>query len=145
MQLDVKSARPRYPLGVLVIILISALRCVTIVAGLMDVKSGGILDWIRSGSPIPEFPPGSNGELIARILLAGLLATSLLVIVGLVARRRWAWVLAIVTSGLILAIDLGWWWSGDPRYGAMFLNVIAVFYLNQRDVRASLRGRRSPA
>ena len=145
MQLDVKAARPRYPLGVLVVILISALRCVTIVAGLLNVKSEGFIGWIRSASPIPEFPPGSNGELIAGMLLAGLLATSLLVIVGLVARQRWAWVLAIVTSGLILAIDLGWWWSGDPRYGAMFLNVIAVFYLNQRDVRASLRGRSGPA
>ena len=127
----------------LVVILVNALRCLTIVAALADVKSEGILGWIRSGSPIPEFPPGSDAEVIAGILLAGLLATSLLVILGLLLRRRWAWVLAIVTSGLILAIDLGWWWSGDARYGAMFLNVIAVFYLNQRDVRASMRGRSS--
>jgi len=145
MQPEVQYARPRYPLGVLVVILVNALRCVTIVATLVNVRSEGILGWIKSGSPIPEFRPGSDAEVIARILLAGLLATSLLVIVGLVARRRWAWVLAIVTSGLILAIDLGWWWSGDARYGAMFLNVIAVFYLNQREVRTSLRGRSSPS
>jgi len=145
MQTAATSAGPRYPLGVLIVILLSALRCFTIATALVNVRSDGILGWIRSGSPLPEFPPGSNGEVIAGILLAGLLAASLLVIVGLVARRRWAWVLAIVTSGLILAIDLGWWWSGDARYGAMFLNVIAVFYLNQRDVRASLRGRSSPS
>ena len=145
MQLDAKAAGPRYPLGVQVVILISALRCVTIVVALLSVKSEGILGWVRSASPVPEFKPGSDGEVMAGALLVGLLATSLLVIIGLVARRRWAWVLAIVTSGLILAIDLGWWWSGDPRYGAMFLNVIAVFYLNQRDVRVSLRGRVGPA
>ena len=66
---------------------------------------------------------------------------------GLLARQRWAWVLAIVSSGVILAIDLGWWWSGEPRYGSMLINSIAVFYLNQRDVRAALaryRGRVRP-
>ena len=41
---------------------------------------------------------------------------------------------------MILAIDLGWWFSGDARYSSMFLNSIAVFYLNQRDVRLALRG-----
>ena len=60
---------------------------------------------------------------------------------GLLARRQWAWVLAIVSSGVILAVDLGWWWTGEPRYLSMLLNVIAVFYLNQRDVQLALRGR----
>jgi uncharacterized membrane protein (DUF2068 family) len=61
-------------------------------------------------------------------------------VIGLLAHKQWAWVLAIVSSGLILAIDLGWWWSGEPRYGSMLINSVAVFYLNQRDVRSALRG-----
>ncbi len=60
--------------------------------------------------------------------------------IGLLARKQWAWVLAIVSSGVILAIDLGWWWSGEPRYGSMLINTVAVFYLNQRDVRIALCG-----
>jgi hypothetical protein len=140
MQRGVTSVRSRYPLGVVVVAAIAALRGLTILAALANVGSGGILDWFKEGSPLPEFRPGSDAEIIARILLAGLLAASVLVVVGLVLRRRWAWVLAIVTSGLILAIDLGWWYGGEARYGSMFLNVIAVFYLNQRDVRVSLRG-----
>lgn len=140
MQRGVTSVRSRYPLGVAVVVAIAALRGLSILAELANVESGGILGWFKAGSPLPEFRPGSDAEIIARILLAGLLAASVLVVVGLVLRRRWAWVLAIVTSGLILAIDLGWWYGGDARYGSMFLNVIAVFYLNQRDVRVSLRG-----
>jgi len=134
------SARSRYPLGVLVVILIAAVRGMTIVAGLVGFEGNAVIDWLRAASPLPEFRPGSDLEIVARILLAGLLIASVLVVIGLLARRRWAWVLAIVSSGVILAIDLGWWYGGDARYISMLFNVIAVFYLNQRDVRQALRG-----
>jgi hypothetical protein len=130
----------RYPFGILVIAVLTALRCVTIIAALLDVHGSPLADWVRSGSPLPQPAPGSDFEVIARILLIGLLVASVLVVFGLLAHKEWAWVLAIITSGLILAIDLGWWWSGDSRYGSMLLNTVAVFYLNQRDVRTALRG-----
>ncbi len=137
--------RSRYPLGVLVIAVITALRCVTISAGLLDIQGTDFADWLRASSPLPEFAHGSSFEVIASVLLVGLLVASVLVVIGLLARRQWAWVLAIVSSGVILAIDLGWWWSGDARYSSMLLNVIAVFYLNQRDVRLALRGPVAPS
>jgi hypothetical protein len=130
----------RYPLGVLVIVALTAVRCVTLVAALLDARGSPLADWARDGSPVPQPAPGSDFEIIARILLIGLLAASVLIVLGLLAHKEWAWVLAIITSGLILAINLGWWWSGDARYGSMFLNTVAVFYLNQRDVRLALRG-----
>jgi hypothetical protein len=43
--------------------------------------------------------------------------------------------MAIVTTGLILALNLGWWLGGEPRYLGMAINSIGVLYLNQRDVR----------
>ena len=129
-----------YPLGVLVIVALTVLRCVTIVAALVDLEGGPVADWVRSGSPLPQPPPGAEFEIVARVVLIGMLIASVLVVIGLIARRQWAWVLAIVTSGVILAIDLGWWWNGEPRYGSMVLNSIAVFYLNQREVRAALGG-----
>jgi len=133
--------RPRYPLGVVVVIVIAALRCVTIIATFIGLQNdGGVIDWVIGSSPVPELAPGSNLGLIARVILIGILIASVLVVIGLLAHRRWAWVLAIVTSGFILAIDLGWWFSSEPRYISMLLNVIAVFYLNQPDVRLSLRG-----
>jgi hypothetical protein len=140
MTQDERPGGPRYPLGVIVIILITVLRCVSIVAGLVNITGNGLADWLRASSPLPEFPPGSDQEIVAGFLLGGLLIASIIAVVGLLARRQWAWSLAIVSSGLILAIDLGWWYAGEPRYGSMLANVIAVFYLNQRDVRLALRG-----
>jgi hypothetical protein len=132
--------RSRYPFGILVIVVLTALRCLTLVAVLLDVRGSPLADWLRGGSPLPQPVPGSDFELIFRILLVGMLVASLLVVIGLLAHREWAWVLAIVTSGLILAINLGWWWYGEPRYASMLLNTVAVLYLNQRDVRLALRG-----
>ena len=133
--------RSRYPLGVVVVIVIAVARCITIIGTFIGLQSeGSVFDWVVSSSPVPELPPGSELGLIARVILIGILIASVLVVIGLLAHRRWAWVLAIVTSGFILAIDLGWWFSSEPRYISMLLNVIAVFYLNQPDVRLSLRG-----
>lgn len=129
-----------YPLGVVVVIVIAALRCVTIGAGLLGLQGGPVAEWVRAASPLPESGLGPGIDFVARVLLGALLVASVLVIVGLLGRRHWAWVLAIVSCGVVLAIDLGWWWGGDPRYGSMLLNVVAVFYLNQRDVRSALRG-----
>ncbi len=140
MTFEGRQARSPYPLGVIVVILITGLRCVTIVAGLVNIQGGDVADWLRGVSPLPEFTPESDLGVLFRVVLVGLLIASILVVIGLLARRGWAWVLAIVSSGVILAIDLGWWWAGEPRYGSMLLNVIAVFYLNQRDVRVALRG-----
>ena len=72
----------------------------------------------------------SDADLVAMIVL-----TSLSVI-GLWRFRTWGWSMALILSGLILALDISWWFAGQPRYPGMFLNMVAVFYLNQRDVRA---------
>ena len=135
-----RRTRLRYPLGIIVIVALTAARCATLVAALLNLHGSPLADWLIGGSPLPQPAPGSDLEVIARILFIGLLVASVLVVVGLLAHKDWAWVLAIVSSGLILAIDLGWWWAGEPRYGSMLMNSVAVFYLNQRDVRLALRG-----
>jgi hypothetical protein len=135
------ETRPRYPLGVVVVIVIAAMRCLTIVTTFLGLQDdGSIISWVIGSSPVPDVAPDSELGLVAKVILIGILIASVLAVIGLLAHRRWAWVLAIVTSGFILAIDLGWWFSSEPRYISMALNVIAVFYLNQRDVALSLRG-----
>ena len=140
MTLSRRLPRSRYPLGIIVIVVLTALRAATLVASLLDLHGSELADWARGGSPLPQPTPGSEFEVIAKILIVGLLIASVLVVIGLLANKRWAWILAIVSSGLILAINLGWWWIGEPRYASMLVNSVAVFYLNQRDVRTALRG-----
>jgi hypothetical protein len=132
--------RERYPRGVIVVALISVMRIATIAAGLFVVEEGGILGWLAQSGPIPPAPAGTDVEIVVRVLLVGLVIASVLTIVGLALHKRWAWVLAIISAGAILAIDIGWWFAGEPRPVSMLMNAIAVFYLNQRDVRVALRG-----
>jgi hypothetical protein len=136
----VSSLRQRYPLGVIVVGGIAFFRSITIVADITEVQRDGVFGWIANSGPLPDMPPGTDVQIVALAMLWGLLIASVLVVVGLALGMRWAWVLAIITSGVILALDLGWWFAGDPRHASMLLNSIAVFYLNQRDVRLALRG-----
>ena len=57
--------------------------------------------------------------LVAIFLIASLAASS-----GCSAGAR-GWMLAIVTAGAILALDLGWWAGGEPRYLSMAVNAVA--------------------
>jgi hypothetical protein len=136
----VRGMRERFPLGVIVVAVISLVRAVTIAAGLFDFSREGIVGWLAANGPIPSGEAGTNVEILVSAFLAGLLIASVVTLVGLVLHQRWAWVLAIISAGAILAIDIGWWFAGEPRPISMLLNCIAVFYLNQRDVRVALRG-----
>jgi hypothetical protein len=136
----VTTLRERYPLGVIVVALISIVRSITITAGFVWVEQEGILGWLAANGPIPTVGAGPDVEIVVKAVLIGLLTASVLTLVGLVMHKRFAWVLAILSAGAILAIDIGWWFAGEPRPVSMLLNCIAVFYLNQRDVRIALRG-----
>jgi len=55
--------------------------------------------------------------------------------VGLLRLERWAWVLAMLIVGVHMTFDLLRYFAvGDRPYAAMLLNVVVVFYLNQREV-----------
>jgi len=80
--------RSRYPLGVVVVIVIAVARCVTIIGTFIGLQSeGSVFDWVVSSSPVPELAPGSDLGLIARAILIGILIASVLV-VWVVQKRR---------------------------------------------------------
>ena len=126
----------RRPLGILVVVALGLARLIIEVTALATVDPSGVLGWIASGSNIPEFAADTTAWYLGSLGILLLLAATAASIVGLWQYRTWGWSLALILAGVILAIDLAWWYAGQPRYTGMFLNMVAVFYLNQRDVRA---------
>jgi hypothetical protein len=129
-------SEPAPSLGILVIVIGTIIRIVPIVAALLK-PTGDVAVWLAQYSPVPDFTPGSALEFVGEGVLIGVLVVSVLSIIGLLQRRTWGWTLAVVTSGLVLALNIGWWASGEPRYLSMAVNTIVVFYLGQRDLRAA--------
>jgi len=122
-------------LGIWVIVIGTVVRIIPIVAALLR-PTGSVAEWLADYSPVPDFPLGSALDLVANSVMIGIIAVSVLSIIGLLQRRSWGWTLAIVTAGFILALNIGWWAGGEPRYLSMAVNTIVVFYLGQRDLRA---------
>ena len=130
----------RRPLGVIVIALVQFGRAALIATQLLEFNPFPDQDWFHAAVQLPEPAVGTVAFAVSRIIGVGLLAASLIVGLGVLRSRRWAWIGAILMSGLGLAFAIGSWWDGHPQYLAMAINVVAVFYLNQRDVRLALRG-----
>ena len=122
--------------GIAVVVVFTVVRVVLIALGLLVAfgrfEAGeAILPFL----PIPTYPVDTSRGLIVAGLLAGMLIVSVLAIIGLLQRLEWGWTLAIVTAGVSLALNIGWWVADEEHYVFMAANAIIVFYLNQRDVR----------
>ncbi len=130
------GARPRRrPFTLLVLaglILVKALIIVLVVSGTAGSLGNPVRDALRMS---PELGKAIESLAVANAVLA--LVTTLLVLaaVGLVARRRWGWLLAMVLTGLFVGADIAAFVAGTVNYLWMALNIITVFYLNQADVR----------
>jgi hypothetical protein len=126
----------RRPPGVIILSGLQFVRAAFLVAQLGGLHLTHEFGWLRIAAQLPDPTEGTPAWFISRGVGIALIGASLLLGFGLFTGRRWAWVGAIVMSGLSLAFALGAWWDDHPVYFAMALNVVAVFYLNQRDVRA---------
>ena len=63
--------------------------------------------------------------------------------IGLWFRQRGAWVSAMVLIGIGLVYNIWNYLEGTPLFANMLINVLAVFYLNERSVQAYFE-QRSP-
>jgi uncharacterized membrane protein (DUF2068 family) len=61
-------------------------------------------------------------------------AALLVVAVGLWLLKRWAWIATMLATGAGLLHAIVMYWQGTPDYSVMLINVLIVFYLNQRAV-----------
>jgi hypothetical protein len=126
-----------YPFGIVIVLIGLVGRIAAIVAVLLlGPGDTGVLARLADGAPVPPATPDSAAGIVILAVAIGLLVGSVLAVVGVLRRSATGWVLAVVTGGAILAINLGWWASGEPRYLSMAMNAVMLLYLNQRDVRA---------
>ena len=123
------------PVGIYIVVALLGLRALQLIGSLLQGSSLDVVDWLGTVSFIPPYPAGTPVGLVVRIVVAIFLVATLAAIVGMLRHEHWGWTMAIVTTGLILALNLGWWIGGEPRYLGMAINSIGVLYLNQRDVR----------
>ncbi|MFL5727155.1 MAG: hypothetical protein ACJ765_15545 [Chloroflexota bacterium] len=132
----VQGGSRRRPLGVFVVAAVEIVRAALIFTQTFALSLFPNADVLRIAAQVPEAPPGGVAFALTRGVAIGMALASILAAVGLLSGRRWGWVGAIILSGLSLAFSIGAWWDGHAGYLSMLINIIAVFYLNQRDVRA---------
>ena len=72
-------------------------------------------------------------------LLGAFALLQVVLILGLWQMRSWAWLLVMIVTGLSMALQIWRYFQGFPDYLTMVINVLVVFYLNQRDVQQAFR------
>jgi hypothetical protein len=128
-----RNAPPR-PITLYVLVGLMVLKSVLVMlvlGGSFALEDGRIGQALRMPT-VAQFireTPGATGLLF--LLAATLLVSALL----LLADRRIGWLLAMVITGVSVAIDIVAFLAGSGSEVWMFLNVVTVFYLNQRDIR----------
>ena len=94
--------------------------------------------FLTAGSDVrTQFMASFEGPLPVVVYLFSLLIGAplrLVAAIGLWHRRHWAWLLTMALLAYAMALDGITFFLGEPAYLLMALNVVTVFYLNQREV-----------
>jgi hypothetical protein len=123
------------PLGVLVLAILLVLHAIA-VAWSLPLPPMALP--LAPFQPFPGLAPINPAA--ALVVLPALLLAA-----GLWWQGRWAWLLTTLWVGASLAVALAAYFDRQPPYLVMLLSVLAVFYLNQPEVRASFSVTRAPA
>ena len=133
-----KPARRRLPFTLYMLAGLMLFKAVIIVA----VVAGATLETLR---PILGLTTGPElAAIFARDPAAGPVvlrvrrARCSCPVIGMLSRRRTGWLLAMVITGLFVAIDIYGYLNSSANHLWMLLNIVTVFYLNQRDVREAV-------
>jgi len=104
------------------------------ILGAFTTADTGILRSLRIES-IYDAVHSSNIAIVGLLIIATILLISA---AGLLMYRRSGWMLAMVSTGIFVAVDILGYFAGEANFIWMALNIITVFYLNQREVRVSV-------
>ena len=133
--LDASRRRRRLPFTLYALAALMAFKALLL---FLVVAGATIAETLR---PITGF--SSTTELLELIRdtpwASAVLVTSgillLLSVVGILGRQRIGWLLAMIITGLFVALDIYSFMNASANHLWMGLNILTVFYLNQRDVR----------
>lgn len=120
------TIKPKRPFGVIVIVLLTLAIVLVTLFPLLALPSVPVLNELKVYAAITPF----------RVVNVVLVPFQLILAFGLWYLRRWAWVLYMIQLGISMTVGLQAHFSGqaDADYFGMAINVLIVFYLNQRDV-----------
>lgn len=116
----------RWPVGILVVAVLRIIDAVSLAAIGLGIQ----------GMPTDGLPLLEDSPLLTQSLDIVLAAATIIGVIGLLAFRRWGWVLTMILVGLGLLGELIRVAIGEPDHLGLLLLVLSAFYLNQRSVRA---------
>ena len=122
--------RGRRPFGVVVLALIHLIfgaLGLAAVAGFREARPG-------TGTAVLLEALGNLDELAAILSIV-----TFVVAIGLWRVDRWAWYVAMIWTGLGLALQILLYLGGHGNYVHMAIYVVEAFYLNQREVKEVFR------
>ena len=114
-----------WPVGVLVVAFLRILDAVSLAAIGLGIR----------GLPTQGLPLLDGSSILTQSANIVLAAATIIGVVGLLAFRRWGWVLTMVLVGVGLLGELIRVAIGQPDHLGLLLLVVSAFYLNQRSVR----------
>ncbi len=113
------------------------INAILVLLALLVLNNG--VDVIRALSGLPPHTFPEVGVLVILMLNVAFVIFYAVLAVGLWQMRDWAWYAAMVASGLSMFFLIWRHFNGGQPYAIMFLVVVMVFYLNQREVKAAFR------
>jgi len=124
MATEEKKAKRR-PFGLYLIIVLQLFLAIFLALALLGEKT--IATYLKGFVQNPIFYTWFGWVVIGFLVLA---------VLGLLLLKRWAWILTMILTGILLAFSIWSYFQGSPHYLEMVIYIVIVFYLNQRDVQS---------
>ncbi len=133
------------PFGVKAIIVLHLFSALLPLVAFFVLGDPGISRILKTYVYIPLFLPASNQALLEKGVLLGITLFQVVLVAGLWQMRSWAWLLVMIFTGLGMTMQIWRYFQGFPDYLGMVVNVLVVFYLNQREVQEAFRQEKEAA
>jgi hypothetical protein len=133
-----RSSQQKQPVAVTVIaagiVVLFLIRLYQVITPL--IRAGVFLDGIRAPLFADWRLTSLGSALLSSAVYLLLSITGIVVLIGFLRLRSWAWVLLMAWTGISLSISLvEYFYRHAPNYAVMAANAIIAFALNTGDVR----------